>query len=108
MDDDLGRALLLHARSAIGEQFSAPPPAIDHHPLLDQPGATFVTLMQGRAVRGCVGTLEAVYPLLADVRKNAQGAAFRDSRFAPLARDELGHTAIEVSLLVASEHLFVH
>jgi AmmeMemoRadiSam system protein A len=107
VDNSLGHALLRHARSAIAERLAVPLGAIDHHPLLDEPGATFVTLMQGDAVRGCVGTLEPVRPLRVDVRKNAQWAAFRDFRFAPLARDEFEITSVEVSLLGPSERLAV-
>src|SRR5206468_7058889 len=42
--------------------------------------ATFVTLMQGEELRGCVGTLEARRPLAEDVAANARAAAFEDSR----------------------------
>jgi AMMECR1 domain-containing protein len=48
-------------------------------------GATFVTLTQHGELRGCIGSLEAWRPLLADVQENACNAAFRDPRFEPLA-----------------------
>jgi hypothetical protein len=107
MDHRLGRALLHHARGAIAEELSLSCHATEHHPLLDEPGATFVTLMQRGKVRGCVGTLEALRPLQLDVRENAQGAAFRDPRFAALARHEFDSVAVEVSLLGPSERLRV-
>jgi hypothetical protein len=61
--------------------------------------ATFVTLTQNGRLRGCIGSLEAQRPLGEDVRHNARAAALSDPRFAPLAREELASTRIEVSLL---------
>ena len=40
-----------------------------------------------------------------DVKANAVAAAFRDSRFAPLTRDEIGSTTIDVSELSRPEPL---
>jgi len=68
-------------------------------PALREPGASFVTLRTARAeLRGCVGSLEAERALAADVAENAFRAAFRDPRFAPVARDEL--TALEFSIAI--------
>lgn len=63
------------------------------------PGASFVTLKAAGRLRGCVGTLDAHRPLYQDVSGNAVAAAFRDSRFRPLAKDELEKVLIEVSVL---------
>lgn len=105
-DSSLGRTLLAIARDAIGSAFAAPAgtagdarPDFRLDPRLDAPGATFVTLMQDEALRGCIGTLEAVRPLRADVAHNARHAAFSDPRFAPLLPAEFGRVDIEVSLL---------
>ena len=98
---DLGSALLALARSAIREKLGLDPLDTMSHPRLVQPSATFVTLKQAGALRGCVGSLHAIRPLRDDVRANAVGAAFRDPRFAPLAAGELAHTSLEVSLLSA-------
>ena len=68
-------------------------------------GATFVTLTQRGQLRGCIGSLEAWRPLLADVQENACNAAFRDPRFEPLRADELPVTRVEVSLLTPAEPL---
>lgn len=70
---------------------------------LHLPGASFVTLTQNGALRGCIGTLEAYRTLLADIEANALAAAFHDPRFAPLRAAELDITEIEVSLLSAIE-----
>ena len=101
---DLGTTLLQLARNAITTQFSQPglSVAVDL-PELHENGATFVTLTQRGQLRGCIGSLEAWRPLLADVQENARNAAFRDPRFAPLRAEELPVTRVEVSLLTPAE-----
>lgn len=101
--DPLGSALLTIARNAIGKNFSIAPLPVTPHPALSQPAATFVTLTQEGALRGCIGSLEARRPLAADVAENAVAAAFGDPRFTPLSQAELPRTRIEVSLLSPSE-----
>lgn len=71
--------------------------------VLREPGATFVTLHEEGRLRGCIGHLEAVAPLVEDVAGNAFAAAFRDPRFPPLARGELPRLAIAVSVLTPPE-----
>jgi AmmeMemoRadiSam system protein B/AmmeMemoRadiSam system protein A len=95
-----GRELLAIARASIAGVLGAgraEPPAGDAW--LRESRATFVTLMQGEALRGCVGALEAQRPLAVDVAANARAAAFEDSRFKSLTLDELARTELEVSLL---------
>lgn len=101
--DPLGGALLTIARNAIGKRFSEEARALEPHPELAKPGATFVTLTQNGQLRGCIGSLEAYRPLAADVAENAVAAAFRDPRFPPLASEDLARTRVEVSLLEASQ-----
>ena len=101
--DPLGAALLARARNAIADALGLPAGPEPGHHALDEPGATFVTLRRGGELRGCIGTLEAQRPLAHDVRVHALAAAFRDSRFAPLAAWEFESLEIEVSLLGASE-----
>ncbi|HSC01533.1 MAG TPA: AmmeMemoRadiSam system protein B [Burkholderiaceae bacterium] len=98
-DAALGGALLARARNAIADAFSLPPLHEPFHAALTAPGATFVTLRIQGELRGCVGTLTALRPLGDDVRLQALCAAFRDTRFEPLARPEFDELAIEVSLL---------
>ena len=66
---------------------------------LHRPAATFVTLTRGGELRGCIGSVFAVRPLLDDLVRNAQAAAFSDPRFSPLTAGELGEVRFEVSLL---------
>ena len=103
---DLGTTLLTLARNAIAAHFGEPQSAVAVDlPELHKNGATFVTLTQRGNLRGCIGSLEAWRPLLADVQENARNAALRDPRFAPLRPEELPVTRVEVSLLTPAEPL---
>lgn len=100
---DPGPALLVRARNAIAARLGQPTQTEPAHPQLVQPGATFVTLTQNGALRGCIGSLQAHRPLDQDVRANAVAAAFSDPRFPPLTAGELQRTRVEVSLLTAPQ-----
>jgi len=76
---------------------------IDQYPFLTQKGASFITLEKNKRLRGCIGSLEAHRPLIDDLRANAKSAAFEDTRFLKLKKDELGSLEIEVSLLSTPE-----
>ena len=95
-----GRTLLGIARNSIEVALgvSKPEPLPDEA-WLKPARATFVTLTQNGSLRGCIGSLEAERPLGEDVSHNARAAALSDPRFAPLAREELAGTRVEVSLL---------
>ncbi len=101
-----GRILLPLARGSIAEALGKHFPLPDwREPWLDEPGASFVTLTQDGALRGCIGSLEARRPLREDVRANALAAAFRDPRFPPLEAKAFPHVRLEVSLLSPAEPL---
>lgn len=57
--------------------------------VLQTPHASFVTLQKNGELRGCIGSLSAVRPLVEDVAYNAYAAAFRDPRFGPVQAEEL-------------------
>lgn len=61
--------------------------------------ATFVTLRLNGKLRGCIGTLDASRPLAEDANQNAFSAAFRDTRFHPLAPEEESNVSIHISIL---------
>ncbi len=67
--------------------------------------ACFVTLTLNGELRGCVGSLEAHQELWKDVQDNAINAAFYDTRFFPLTKEELDKIKIEVSVLSPSERI---
>lgn len=120
-----GSALCQIARSAIAQRigvvnphFDTPVKVIRPDPVsaehlgyqnsaswLNTHRATFVTLTQHGALRGCIGSLTAYQPLRDDVAANAVGAAIRDPRFSPLPPAELADTRIEVSVLSEPEPL---
>ncbi|RMH17860.1 MAG: AmmeMemoRadiSam system protein A [Acidobacteria bacterium] len=105
MDPVRGRMLVETARQAIAHQLLGTPPPVAGEPWLLAPGAVFVTLRRGGALRGCIGSLEAYRPLFEDLRANALAAAFHDPRFPSLRADELEDLEIEVSLLSPPEPL---
>jgi AmmeMemoRadiSam system protein A len=98
-EPDKGQVLLPIARAAIARELGRADTAPEDGDWLRKPGATFITLMQGDDLRGCIGSLRATRPLVDDVKANAVAAAFRDPRFKPLTREELDRTSVELSLL---------
>ena len=94
-----GQTLLPIARASIARSLGCSHDAREDAHWLQLPGACFVTLTQQGELRGCIGSLEPRRTLLADVKANAQAAAFQDPRFSPLVATELEQTEIEVSLL---------
>jgi len=59
----------------------------------------FVTLTEDGALRGCIGTIMPVSPLVNAVAENAVSAAFGDPRFEPVEESEFPAIRIEISLL---------
>jgi hypothetical protein len=102
------RALLLRlARATIQEALSTQRrPRFDAEawpspdPVLGEPGASFVTLRSASGdLLGCIGSLSARQPLIADVAEHAFDAAFRDPRFPPMTRDRARGMVIDISVL---------
>lgn len=67
--------------------------------LVSRRHGVFVTIKQRGELRGCIGTVLPEGPLPHLVSRAAFGAAFRDSRFTPLARGEAERIDIEISVL---------
>ena len=107
MSAERGKVLLPIARAAIASVFSLSHEADETAPWLAEHGACFVTLTQGGELRGCIGTLQAHRPLLADVKSNAVAAALHDPRFTPLSLTELDITEVEISLLSSTQTMNV-
>lgn len=59
----------------------------------------FVTLTEEGSLRGCIGTIMPVSPLVEAVAENAVSAAFGDPRFEPVEESEFAALRIEISLL---------
>ncbi len=77
----------------------------EYHRDLKAVRASFVTLQRQGRLRGCIGHLEAVQPIVVDVAENAFAAAFRDPRFAPLDAEEWPEVDIHLSILTPPEPL---
>ena len=77
----------------------------EYDQVLCEKRATFVTLKINNRLRGCIGTLTAVRPLVEDVAHNAYAAAFHDTRFDPLTADELATLDIHISILNSPEDM---
>ena len=102
------RALLLQlAKDSIASaiekrEISLTPPS-SH---LAEPRGVFTTLYTLGELRGCVGFITPVASLYRAVAETAQAAAFEDTRFPSLTREEL--PKIEVSLSILSPLLAIH
>ena len=75
----------------------------EYHRDLKVVRASFVTLHRHGRLRGCIGHLEAVQPVVVDVAENAFAAAFRDPRFSPLTEKEWPDVELHLSLLTPPE-----
>jgi AmmeMemoRadiSam system protein A len=77
-----------------------PDQTLTRDPALTREGATFVTLRSSHGdLLGCIGTLTAHQPLVADVAEHAYDAAFRDPRFPPLTPQRAHGMVIDISVL---------
>ena len=79
--------------------------ADDFAPALRAVRASFVTLNRQDMLRGCIGHLEPILPLVEDVAENAFSAAFRDPRFPPLGAEEYADLVLHISVLTPAEKL---
>lgn len=70
-----------------------------------QDRGVFVTLTKHGELRGCIGTIMPVSPLVQAVASNAVAAAFGDPRFDPVEEEEFRDLCIEISLLSVPKEL---
>jgi len=97
-----GRRLLDVAREAIVARMAGRgPSAAASTPRLSEPGGAFVTLRKRRGgeLRGCVGYVEPVFPLIETVARAAVAAAFEDRRFACVTEAEWPSLSVEISAI---------
>ena len=100
--------LLRLARNSIEAQVKGRAPTLsDQIPeKFRKPCGVFVSLHRQGRLRGCIGYLEAVQPLIQSVQDMAVAAAFRDPRFPPLKEDELADLEVEISVLTPMRRIF--
>jgi AmmeMemoRadiSam system protein A len=72
---------------------------------LNEKRGVFVTLETHGEMRGCIGNIIAADSIYESVVRNAINAAFRDSRFFPLTKEELDDVEIEISVLTTPKDL---
>jgi uncharacterized protein len=68
-------------------------------PHLAEPRGAFTSLYLRRALRGCVGYVLPVNSVYRAVAETARAAAFEDTRFSPVSKEEAPHLEIELSIL---------
>jgi AmmeMemoRadiSam system protein A len=107
-DTDRSFLLSLARQSIENSVLGKPIPVLELEslsPLLQEQGASFVTLTSRGYLRGCVGALEPYQSLAEDVREHAIAAAFQDYRFPPVQAEEINDIEIEISYLTRPEVL---
>lgn len=110
LTDHQKKILLRLARQTIEEELGQPAkdPLLTkelHDPELRQHCGVFVTLNFDGMLRGCIGSLLGLEPLIAGVRRHAVNAALRDNRFPLLTVNELPEVVIEISVLTPPQNL---
>ncbi|MBQ3310700.1 AmmeMemoRadiSam system protein B [bacterium] len=72
---------------------------INYPQVFNEFGACFVTLEKSEQLRGCIGSIIAHQPLIADLLQHAKDAAFNDYRFNPVTENELKDIKVSISIL---------
>jgi hypothetical protein len=108
LSEDEKRELLRIARATLREFLAVGriPPGAPHKKTLLDPAGVFVTLTEGDALRGCIGTTAAIQPLYRAVQDMAVAAASRDPRFDSVRAEEIGLITIEISVLGGRRRVF--
>jgi AmmeMemoRadiSam system protein A len=93
--------LLEIARASVGAavRLETAPKRGDCPPVILRPSGAFVTLHEKGELRGCIGYIEAIKPMIDTVREVAAKAATSDPRFAPVTPEELPILEIEISVI---------
>jgi AmmeMemoRadiSam system protein A len=93
--------LLKVARETVTRVVCDKPP-LTYQPVSDVTGqcrGAFVTLKKNGQLRGCIGLIEGMKPLVETVQEMAVAAAVRDPRFDAVSEEELEELDIEVSAM---------
>ena len=73
--------------------------------IMEERRGGFVSLHEGKELRGCIGSLSPDEPLYTGVMKNAINAAVRDPRFRPVKLEDLDKLDVEISVLSEPKEL---
>ena len=101
LTDAQKQVLLQVARAAMeaAVKNEAPPDTHTDDPALLEERGAFVTLKREGQLRGCLGYVEGIMPLIEAVAGNAAAAALRDPRFPVVRPAELPQIKLEISAL---------
>lgn len=93
-------------KTTIDSVFTHIPVNISFPDVFKETGACFVTLKEYDNLRGCIGSIIAHRPLIDDIISHAKNAAFNDTRFTPVTKDETDKLKINVSLLSVPKKIY--
>ncbi|MBD3360912.1 AmmeMemoRadiSam system protein A [Candidatus Peregrinibacteria bacterium] len=108
MKKELQKHLLNVAKGSIARELKIPFKMMESpkdNGLLNEKRGVFVTLKTHNRLRGCIGNIKPIYPLVEAVSKNAISAAFFDPRFVSLSKDEFTDLSIEISVLTVPKKI---
>ncbi|MFC1834311.1 AmmeMemoRadiSam system protein A [Thermodesulfobacteriota bacterium] len=83
-------------RTARGEAIPGVQSSSEH---LKRKQGVFVTLYKSHLLRGCKGSTEGSGSLIQTVQEIARGVSLGDTRFRPIADEELAYVDLEISVL---------
>ncbi len=94
---------VVHAAAEQGKPVGIQPRGLQR-PMLAQRG-TFVTPKHNGRLRGCIGSTQAIQPLIHDVAANAAKSTLKDPRFAPVSKDEAASLTLSIAILSEQQPL---
>jgi len=100
-----GERLLKLARESIMEDLDGEKPKIPDEKQFRQARGVFVTLTEKGELRGCIGFPYPTLPVAEAVYEAAKRAAFSDTRFSPVEKEDLEKIKIEISILTQPEEV---
>lgn len=102
-----GKMLLKLARESITEDFDGKKTEVSKEKKFQDKRGVFVTLKEkgNNNLRGCIGFPYPNLPLSEAIYRAAKQAAFNDTRFMPLKKEEIDKIKIEVSILTLPEEI---
>ncbi|MGM0485097.1 MAG: AmmeMemoRadiSam system protein B [Candidatus Krumholzibacteriota bacterium] len=101
LSDEDRKFLLRYARQVLDRKLNGKDISLEipSSPLFGEKRGGFVTLKKDGQLRGCIGYIMPLKPLIQTIADNAESAALRDPRFPPVTGSELSGLSIEISVL---------
>ena len=91
------QAVTMHKRPDLTMEFP--------YPNFSKKFGAFVTLHKHDQLRGCIGYVQAIKPLIETIIEMSEAAALRDPRFDPVESDEVEDLEIEISVLTPMQKI---